>query len=37
MIPYSSRDRYTLTGIATAILLLNTLYLSLFASPTIAR
>jgi Tfp pilus assembly protein PilF len=35
MIPYSSRDRYTLTGIATAILLLNTLYLSLFASPTI--
>jgi tetratricopeptide (TPR) repeat protein len=35
MIPYSSRDRHTFPVIATAVLLLNTLYLSLFASPTI--
>jgi hypothetical protein len=35
MIPYSSRDRHTFPVIATAVLLLNTLYQSLFASPTI--
>jgi Tfp pilus assembly protein PilF len=35
MIPYSAPGRHTLLVIATAVLLLNTLYLALFASPTI--
>jgi hypothetical protein len=35
MIPYSARGRHPLLVIATSVLLLNTLYLALFASPTI--
>jgi tetratricopeptide (TPR) repeat protein len=35
MIPHSARGRHSLVVIATAILLLNTLYLALFASPTV--
>jgi tetratricopeptide (TPR) repeat protein len=34
MIPYSAR-RHTFLAVATALLLVNTLYLALFASPTI--